>query len=146
MTLPFIFCSLVSNSRRVPDRSTRNNRLARFPPFENAFQTFKISAKVRDVSPDKTRSKRSLKNRTVRPFFQRGRRFRRVGLRKVAPNGVRSTSVCARRPARSLIENGKHEPTKQKIRFSKMIGYTTISLESSGNLPFSPIFLNFLSK
>ena len=69
MTLPFIFCSLVSNLRRVLARPTRNNRLARLRSFGNAFPTFKIGAKVRDVSPGKTRSKRSLKNRTVRPFF-----------------------------------------------------------------------------
>jgi hypothetical protein len=46
MTLPFIFYSLVSNSRRVPDRSTRNNRLARLVRRKRV-PNVKIGAKAR---------------------------------------------------------------------------------------------------
>ena len=146
MTLPFIFCSLVSNLRRVLDRPTRNNRLVRLRSPGNAFPTFKIGAKVRDVSTGAARSKRSLKNRTVRPFFQTHTtiftsiRWKSRAERRSFDVGLRSSA------SRLRSKNGKLAPTKPKIRFSKMIGYTTISLESSGFLPFSPIFLNFLSK
>ena len=153
MTLPFIFCSLVSNSRRVLDRSTRNNRLARFASSGNAFPTFKIGAKVRDVSPGQTRLKRSLKNRTVRPFFQKSALcvpiFRRRGaFRRLKSRAERRSFDVGLRSslAQSPSKNGKRKTTKQKIRFSKLIGYTTTTLESSGFLPFSPIFLNFLPK
>lgn len=151
MTLPFIFCSLVSNLRRVPDRPTRNNRLVRLATArrralgdasERSTSALRFATFVRRVK----RPKRSLKNRTVRPFFQTAlttfalRRLKSRAERRSFDVGLRSSAT------RSRSSKRKRDATKQKIRFSKMIGYTTISLESSGFLPFSPIFLNFLSK
>jgi hypothetical protein len=97
LALYFLFARLESAARSRPFNPKQPTRPIRF--VRKRVPNVKIGAKVRDVSTGEARSKRSLKNRTVRPFFQtrstqspfkrlKSRAERRsfdVGLRSSAP-------------------------------------------------------------